>query len=409
MRELHATTDAGADLVLRAERFASGFAEAAAEHDRDGTFAHAHVEALRDDGFLYAPLPVESGGLGVDNVHDVLVAVSRLARGDAATTIGVNMHFAVLLNVLRRWRIAQRLGQSARAETIAAAMNAVAFGGVVLASAVSEPDQDLRKPHTRATRRPDGTWVLDGRKWFCTMAPAATVLSVGVSYADRDGTDRYGFALVPKDTPGVVVHDDWDALGMRASGSNSVSFHGVELAPGSIRDGFATDRPTAQLLDRFLASGAFHAAASVGIAEAAHDLAVTGVRKRAGSHADEAFVRMKLAESTADLYAMRAAFDRAAHAVDEYDAADPTGTMPVDEVVAWFAEVQAAKLVIGDAAQRIVDRSIALSGGAGFAARHPLAKAYRDVRAGAFMHPLGANRAYRYLAEAELGEVPELR
>jgi hypothetical protein len=34
----------------------------------------------------------------------------------------------------------------------------------------------------------------------------------------------------------------------------------------------------------------------------------------------------------------------------------------------------------------------------------PLARAYRDVRAGAFMHPLGANRAYDHLARVALGE-----
>jgi hypothetical protein len=34
----------------------------------------------------------------------------------------------------------------------------------------------------------------------------------------------------------------------------------------------------------------------------------------------------------------------------------------------------------------------------------PLARAYRDVKAGTFMHPLGANRAYDHLAHVALGE-----
>ena len=38
----------------------------------------------------------------------------------------------------------------------------------------------------------------------------------------------------------------------------------------------------------------------------------------------------------------------------------------------------------------------------------PLARAYRDVKAGSFMHPLGANRAYDYLAHVALGEQPSL-
>ena len=40
--------------------------------------------------------------------------------------------------------------------------------------------------------------------------------------------------------------------------------------------------------------------------------------------------------------------------------------------------------------------------------RSPLARAYRDVKAGSFMHPLGANRAYDYLATSRLGEPASL-
>jgi len=55
------------------------------------------------------------------------------------------------------------------------------------------------------------------------MSPAATVLYTAVTFANGKG-DRYGYARVPTDTPGVTIHDDWDALGMRASGTNTVSF-----------------------------------------------------------------------------------------------------------------------------------------------------------------------------------------
>jgi alkylation response protein AidB-like acyl-CoA dehydrogenase len=78
-------------------------------------------------------------------------------------------------------------------------------------------------------------------------------------------------------------------------------------------------------------------------------------------------------------------------------------------VLELFAEVQAAKTYANEAATRIVDRALALSGGAGYLNGSPLARAYRDVRAGAFMHPLGANRAYELLAQVTLGREPLLR
>ena len=43
------------------------------------------------------------------------------------------------------------------------------------------------------------------------------------------------------------------------------------------------------------------------------------------------------------------------------------------------------------------------TGGAGYVNGSPLARAYRDVRAGGFMHPLGANRAYEFLGGVALG------
>ena len=71
--------------------------------------------------------------------------------------------------------------------------------------------------------------------------------------------------------------------------------------------------------------------------------------------------------------------------------------------------MQAAKAFLTDAsAPRLVDRALSLSGGAGYLNGHPLARAYRDVRAGGFMHPLGGNRLYEFLGEVALGRTPAL-
>ena len=100
MLELTANTEAGARLVLLAETLAHELARRAPEHDRAASFPHASIAALKDAGYFTAPIPAELGGLGVTSTHDVVVASSRLARGDASVAIGVNMHFAVLLNMV---------------------------------------------------------------------------------------------------------------------------------------------------------------------------------------------------------------------------------------------------------------------------------------------------------------------
>ena len=237
--ELHAETAAGADMVDAATRLGMEFAEGAIAHDRDGTFAVEHLDKLRAEGFLVAPVPTELGGGGVTSIHDVLVASSRLARGDPATAIGVNMHLAGLINLVRSWRTSLGRRDEPTAARLADGLRLVVAADVVFAAAASEPSpQDLTRPATTATRA-EGGWAVNGRKVFATMAPFATVLSVAVSFVDGRGRDRYGFALVPTATPGVELHDDWDALGMRASASGSVSFRDVRIGDDALHDGFA--------------------------------------------------------------------------------------------------------------------------------------------------------------------------
>jgi alkylation response protein AidB-like acyl-CoA dehydrogenase len=405
-RRLEATTAEGAALVASAESLAERFAPGATEHDRLGTFAAAHLEILREERFLSAPIPTELGGGGVSSIHDVLVAMSRLAEGDPSTTIGVNMHLAVLLNVLRSHGVLRHRGEHARAAALGEQLRLVVDAGVVFAGAVSEPSpQDLTRPRTTATRV-DGGWRVDGRKAFATMAPAATILNVAVTYRTEGGEERYGFALVPAGAPGVTFPDDWDALGMRGSASGSVVFDDVRIEAGAVRDGFPTGVHSAALLERFLTSGAFHAAASLGIAESAHAHVLTSLRKRSEAAAADPFVIVRLAENVVDLSAMRASFDRAGHAIDRHVAAHPDGDVPMAAAVEAYGEVQASKAFLTAAAVRVVDRALALSGGAGYLQRDPLAKAWRDVRAGGFMHPIGANRADLHLARTALGLDP---
>jgi alkylation response protein AidB-like acyl-CoA dehydrogenase len=118
---------------------------------------------------------------------------------------------------------------------------------------------------------------------------------------------------------------------------------------------------------------------------------------------------MQVADNAVDLAAARATLSRSAALIDLHRADNPTSDGTAEQLGALFAEAQAAKAFIGEATTRIVDRALALSGGAGYLNGSPLARAYRDVKASSFMHPLGANRAYDYLAQHALDEQPPLR
>ena len=389
MLELTANTEEGARLVELAETLAAEFAATAPQHDREATFPHDSVDALKRAGYFTAPIPAEYGGLGVTSVHDVVVASSRLARGDASVAIGVNMHLVILLNIVRRWQAAVRADDLRRVNAFGLSLHAIARDGVIMASAVSEHGQDLTRPATKATRTDTG-WRIDGRKAFCTGSPAATVLNTAVTFTDDDGVERYGFVGIAADAPGVEIHGDWDALGMRASGSHSVSF---------TRRRGAARRAARQLRRRRLrrVHGAHPDRRPVPRVGVARDRGGGGVGRgdRAGqARASPMRGRGCWSPRTRSSSARAArSLSRAAMLVDAGD----------EDLVTLFAEAQAAKAFVNEAAARIVDRALAASGGAGYLNGHPLARAYRDVRAGSFMHPLGANRAYDFLGDVALG------
>ena len=123
-----------------------------------------------------------------------------------------------------------------------------------------------------------------------------------MTFTDDDGVERYAFVGIAADAPGVEILGDWDALGMRASGSHSVSFTGVEVPRGALRGSFVAG-DSAGYMERMLTAGLFHASASLGIAEAAASAVATALAKRGEPDARS---RMLVAENAIELGACRA-------------------------------------------------------------------------------------------------------
>jgi hypothetical protein len=93
---------------------------------------------------------------------------------------------------------------------------------------------------------------------------------------------------------------------------------------------------------------------------------------------------MQVAENAIDLAASRGVLSRAAVLIDQHRSANPASDGSADELGALFAEAQAAKAFVNEAAARAVDRALALSGGAGYVNGSPLARIPR--RQGGLLH-----------------------
>src|SRR5262249_45343835 len=75
-------------------------------------------------------------------------------------------------------------------------------------------------------KKADGGYIINCRKSFCSGSPIANVAVMSCAYNDGSREHVLHFS-VPMSTEGVEIIYDWNAMGMRGTGSNSVNFKDV--------------------------------------------------------------------------------------------------------------------------------------------------------------------------------------
>jgi alkylation response protein AidB-like acyl-CoA dehydrogenase len=290
---------------------------------------------------------------------------------------------------------------------MAQVLRRVGAGKLLRCALLSELGTDLVHPLVEATKTTGG-WLLNGRKSFATMVPAAQYLEVTCRFTDAQGNARRALAGLPADSLGVNIIQNWDAMGMRSSGSHDVVFSDCFVPEGSLVDGGPWGEWTEPFLTSNMAFAMGLAGAFLGLAEAARDIAVATVKtRRRGPQgaivAEHYAMQHSIAEIEMDLAVARAILERSTLAADALYQQYPAGNVPLAEVHALMKDFQCAKLVVTRKAIDIVDRALTVSGGSGYLSRHPLSRIYRDVRAGPFMQPFSPNDAYEYIGKVTLG------
>ena len=409
--EIQPATEAGRRFVEICESHVPTFRERAALHDRDASFPAENFEDLKKSGAAGAFAPADLGGLGLDSVHDWATGIERLARGDASTAIALNMHLAISRNVAGGLAAARERGDAASTARNEGMLRAIAGGQLLICATATEPGTDFLRPFTTASPVDgDDGWSISGRKIFVTMSPVASLYAMNVRVPDPDGgPDRMGFAFVPVGSPGVEPQDDWDALGMRASGSQSIVLDDCRVPAGSVQiAGLWGEWNPGVLMGRTLGNvtliGAF-----LGIAERARTLAVEGALRQTkpkydGAVANASGVQHLLGEIDIDLAAARAVLN---DATTDIDAVLASGEEPdLDAAHACMRDYQCAKWTVNQNAIRIVSAAMDVCGGGAFMSGNELSRLYRDVRAGPFMQPFSPTEAREYVGQVALDRPP---
>lgn len=409
--ELVAATPAGRQAVAIAERHLPALSERAEAYDRTNSYVKQNITDLYASGLLHLGVPTGLGGLGVESVFDTAVVISRLGRGCASTALAANMIIGQML--LRSWRLdrSRRFGDSETADDLEATLEAIVEGNLTMVGSATEPGGAWGIPYSTAVREGD-EYVLNGQKTFVTNSEIADVITVSVRVLLDDGTWALGEASFAPGTPGFKIGSGWDALGMRGTGSQAVSFQDCRLPAGFVKVTGPLEPPphddlVLHCLIDFPLLGAY-----LGIAETAHDDAVKGSmaplkRPFAGVGRDREAVRREIAEMELGLFAARASIERAGKLLDGY-LAHTRGAEHFDDdgIHKVFAQWQCAKMLVNRSAMDIVTRAMALRGGRGYASSGLLARLYRDSRASDFMQPFSSVDGYEYIGLVATGLDP---
>lgn len=234
------------------------------------------------------------------------------------------------------------------------------FVAISEAAGGSDPARSIQ---TRADRRGD-RYVLNGTKMWITGAGDADwglVFARTGAKGDRGGISCF---IVDRDLPGISVKP---IKVIRSYAPYEVHFEDVEVPEenrlGAEGEGF-------KLCEKWLVEGRVpYAAGTIGIAQAALDLAIEWARQRRTFNSllgEKQAIQWMLADSEIELRAARLLVYQAAWQ------ADLGRDLKVESSI--------AKLVATETAGRVVDRCVQIFGGLGVAAELPLERWYRELR-----------------------------
>ncbi len=403
--ELLPRTEAGKRMVDLAEMHAEDFATRADEHDRNGTFGFENIEAIKKSGFAASVVPEECGGLGVTSIHDCIVAMKRLGRGDGATALAYIMHLGRSLATVRASRNATATGNQGRQQQNKEILRKIGAGELIIAVANSERGATGRTSRTLATKV-DGGWIFNGAKQFATGTPAADLVAVRARYQNEAGEIRLGAAMVPVTRAGIDIKDNWDGMGMRGSGSHDVIFTDYFVKDEEFADIGEFGKYNPQLIALASVGSMGMPAIFLGMAETAHSMAVTAIKNR--ETAGDPMNQVTVAENEIDLAACRGILGRAAQSYDDFYQTDTGARVSVSSEQAFqiMKNTACAKKFVMDRSGVMVDRAMTLVGGSSFLNSNTLSRLYRDVRAGPFMRPWSRNEATEIIGLVALGVDP---
>jgi alkylation response protein AidB-like acyl-CoA dehydrogenase len=202
---------------------------------------------------------------------------------------------------------------------------------------------------------------------------------------------------MPRDADGYTIKETWDVLGMRATRSDDTVLEDVFVPDPYIARIVPAGQGDPFVLSVFAWALIGFANVYYGLAQRALELAVQSARNRKAlavtrTMAYHPEVQHSIAQAALAVESMGPYVERIAE----------DWASGVDHGMAWPMKLVAVKHHCVEAAWKVVDLAMDLSGGGGMFKRNELERLFRDARCGRF-HPANANLVHEIVAKTTLG------
>jgi alkylation response protein AidB-like acyl-CoA dehydrogenase len=352
--------------VEKATALRSLLEENARKYDEKAAFPAENFKALKEQKFHLLQVPKEYGGKNPEpdgNLGLVHFAVAEeLARGCPTTSWNLLIHFHQVGLIARLANDKQKrrfFGQ-------------IVNNGSLMGSLGSEVNPRQFKAENVKTKlvfeslfEPvEGGFIANGAKHFCSMAPAADLLSFrALAPGTTENSEGLVISVVPGDSKGLIFEDSWsEAIGLRGTISWTANLKDVfipkENVLGQPADFIQKDPYTYECS---------HAAHLLGCTQGILDFVIDFIHNR-NYLAQDSVLMYKLAEIDAELQAARGSLWYAIWLWKEHRF-DEAG-------LASIRALHTAKKMLIEAATQAFD----ICGARALFKYHPVERMWREVR-----------------------------
>ena len=327
--------------------------------DEEERFPHEVVKPMGEMGLFGMQVPEEYGGAGM-KCHDFVVALEEVARADASVGLTMASH-----NSLCTGHIFLASNEAQKKKYLPRLASGEVLGGWGLTEPGSGSDAGAAR--TRAVRRADGKWVINGTKTFITQGSVGGVFVVMASTSPEKKAKGLTAFIIERGMPGFRTGKKIHKMGLRASDTTELIFEDVTVGDeqrlGDIDNGFFD---TLKVLDKGrIGIGAW----SVGIGRAAFEASRRYAKERVQfgkSLSEFQAIQHMLADMATELDAARLLVWRAAWMQDQ-------GQRTTEE--SSIAKYYAARATV-----RACNAAVQIHGGYGYTREFDVERYLRDAK-----------------------------